>query len=108
MGAVLKKSVKSKSIVPLRAENQDYRQVVPKVEVPVIVVNRKIKSKVKATVENFEQNQARECVGMQPAKSSAIIAAQSDFGIKKNPLKVASQAQSSFMRNKRSLENPAK
>ncbi|WP_264688610.1 MULTISPECIES: hypothetical protein [unclassified Wolbachia] len=59
MGAVLKKSVKSKSIVPLRAENQDYRQVVPKVEVPVIVVNRKMKSKVKATVENFEQNQAK-------------------------------------------------
>lgn len=84
VGVTLKKSVESKS---LRAENQDYRQVVPKVEVPIVkeVVNRKMDSKVKAIVEKFEQNQVKEYVGMQPTKSKGIMVAQSGIDMKRNP-----------------------
>ncbi|WP_265017003.1 hypothetical protein [Wolbachia endosymbiont (group B) of Endotricha flammealis] len=85
VGVTLKKSVES---VPLRAENQDYRQVVPKVEVPIVkeVVNCKIDSKVKAIVEKFEQNQVKECADMQPTKSKDIMVAQSGIDMKRNPL----------------------
>lgn len=85
VGVTLKKSVES---ISLRAENQDYRQVVPKVEVPVVkeVVNCKMDSKVKAIVENFEQNQVKEYVDMQRAKSKGIMVTQSGIDMKRNPL----------------------
>lgn len=99
VGVNLKRSVES---VPLRVPNQDYKQVVQKVEVPVVkeVVNRKMDSRVKAIVEKFEQNQVKECADMQAAKSKDVMVAQSGINIKRNPLKVTSQDQS--------LKNPAK
>lgn len=85
VGVTLKKSVES---ISLRAENQNYRQVVPKVEVPFVkeMVNRKIDSKIKAIVEKFEQSQVKEYVDMQPAKSKGIMVAQSGVDMKRNPL----------------------
>ncbi len=85
VGVTLKKSVES---ISLRAENQNYRQVVPKVEVPFVkeIVNRKIDSKIKAIVEKFEQSQVKEYVDMQPAKSKGIMVAQSGVDMKRNPL----------------------
>ncbi|WP_264376945.1 MULTISPECIES: hypothetical protein [unclassified Wolbachia] len=72
------------------------------------MVNRKIDSKIKAIVEKFEQNQVKECADMQPAKSKDIMVAQSGVDMKRNPLKITSHAQSLFVQNKKSLENPIK